>query len=622
MLASVRENLKGTLVVVVVIIFIVPMVISGVGTTFLGSVAGTDAASVDGETISNVELERAVRLRRAQLLEQQGANASSEFLTDERLRGPVLDSLTRRLALVTNGQQAGMGMSPSVFEEALRSQEAFFTDGKFNQLKFTTLLAQNGLTPSTYKKEVESDVIVRQQALGLQLSGIYSTAQFEQIVKLSHQKRSFFEVKIPLEQAEKDIKISEEDLQDFYDQNKSDYEIPQKLKVSYLELSVEALAESINVSDDEIQQQYDAEIANFSSDASYSVAHILLEGESKAKSEELAQKLSAGDNFEELAKVYSDDFASAETGGELGILTPGMFPEEFENAVYELEEGEVSSAVETDAGIHFIKVIQKVKTDVPSLDQRRDSIRSEIAKAKAADDFGAMVDTLGELTYFSEDLSEASEQLGLSIQSSSFFDKQSGSGIAESDAVRAAAFDEKVLSLGQNSNTIELAGDRVIVLRLEESKPAYLKSLEEVLPVVEARVKQLKINEELEALATRFESGVTTMEEAEALALELGYSYNNYELVNRSDLGVEQDVIVMAFLAAKPAEGALSFESGPSRDGSYRVVGVSDLQDGALSDLSDEERSAFSTQIEQGLSSLTGTSYEESVARLADIELN
>ena len=148
MLSSVRENLKGTLVIVVVIIFIVPMVISGVGSTFLGSVAGTDAAKVDGETVSNMELERAIRIRRSQIMSQQGVDSSSEFLSDENLRGPVLSSLTSRLAIVANGKGSGMGMSERTFEDILRSQEDFFSDGKFNQQKFTNLLLQSGLTPS------------------------------------------------------------------------------------------------------------------------------------------------------------------------------------------------------------------------------------------------------------------------------------------------------------------------------------------------------------------------------------------------------------------------------------------------------------------------------------------
>ena len=109
MLQSFRDNMKGTLVIVVIIIFIVPMVLSGVGASFLGSVAGTDAASVDGETISRSTLNRAVYLQKQRLLSQEGVYPTADYLQDENLRGPVLDNLTRRLALANSARDAGMG---------------------------------------------------------------------------------------------------------------------------------------------------------------------------------------------------------------------------------------------------------------------------------------------------------------------------------------------------------------------------------------------------------------------------------------------------------------------------------------------------------------------------------
>lgn len=61
MLQSVRDNLKGTVVsVIVILFFILPMVITGVGSSFLGSVAGTDAAVVDGRSITKKELSREI----------------------------------------------------------------------------------------------------------------------------------------------------------------------------------------------------------------------------------------------------------------------------------------------------------------------------------------------------------------------------------------------------------------------------------------------------------------------------------------------------------------------------------------------------------------------------------
>ncbi len=620
MLATVRENLKGTLMVIVVIIFIVPMVISGVGTTFLGSVAGNDAASVNGEAVTNIELDRAIRLRRNQIMAQQGANASTDQLTDEFLRQPVLEQLTRRLAVVNAGESSGMGLSDGQFTEAVLEQEAFFTDGKFDQQKYNTLLAQNGLTSAGFRNEVKSDVILRQQALGLHLSSFATNSQIEQLVKLTHQRRSFFSTKIPLSLVEEKINVTDDSLRSYYDENQTEFEVPEKLKVDYLELSVAQLAETIEVSDAEILQQYEAEIANFNNDASYEVAHILLEGDSSAKVEELSAKIAAGEDFDSLAKIYSDDIASSEEGGSLGILTPGMFPEAFEEAVYTLEQGQISEPVETDAGTHFIKVTNKIENEIPSLESRKADISSEIAKARATDDFASLVDTLGELTYFSDDLSEASEQMGLAIQQSSFFDKNSGSGIADNAKVRDAAFDEKVTTLGNNSNTIELDAETVVVLRLADRKEAYVKRFDEVIPFVEKRVKEQQVQDLLALLGDEYRAKVEAGDNAKTLAEELGYEYEEYKSVKRSDFEVDPQALGLAF-DTELTNASYSFNTRPSHAGDLQIVGVSEFTEGSLSDLEEIELAGFETQISQELASFYAETYESSVVESSKIDI-
>lgn len=621
MLATVRENLKGTLMIVVVVIFIVPMVISGVGTTFLGGGGGgADAAKVNGEAVTDMDLQRAISIRRNQIVAQQGTDVSADLLSDDALRTPVLDQLARRLALVSEGESEGMALSDKQFQQAVQEQEAFFTDGKFNPQKYNSVLAQNGLSSSGFRREVKNDLVLNQQALGIQLSSFVTPSQVEQLIKLTHQKRSFFSVQIPLAKAESEINISAEDIQSYYDQNTAAFEVPEKVKVDYIELSVSKLAESVEVSDAEVREVYDAEVANFSNDASYEVAHILLEGDNEMKADEVSEKILAGEDFAELAKLYSDDIASSESGGNLGILTQGMFPDSFEQAVYGLEESQVSEAVKTDFGTHFIKVIKKVETEIPSFDVRRDALKVEIAKARALDEFTATVDTLGELTYFSENLADASQQLGLPIQQSAYFDRSSGSGIAENASVRNAAFDEKVLTLGNNSNTIEVNSESVVVVRVADRKAAYIKSLDQVMPLVEANVKKDKINIALASLSDAFISAVNTGRDAQTLASDKGYTFETYELAKRSDFDVNPEALSLAFSADKPS-ASLSFNSRPARDGGFLLVGVSEMAEGRLSDLEQVELDGFEAQIIQELSTLYGSTYEASVFQSADVSI-
>ncbi|RME05579.1 MAG: peptidylprolyl isomerase [Bacteroidetes bacterium] len=77
-----------------------------------------------------------------------------------------------------------------------------------------------------------------------------------------------------------------------------------------------------------------------------------------AKLEKLRERIvEGGEDFAELAKTFSDDFASARIGGDLGWTKRGKFVPEFEAAAYKLEEGEISPVVETEFGFHIIQLL-------------------------------------------------------------------------------------------------------------------------------------------------------------------------------------------------------------------------------------------------------------------------
>ncbi len=78
------------------------------------------------------------------------------------------------------------------------------------------------------------------------------------------------------------------------------------------------------------------------------------------KLEELRRQiLEEGADFAELASKYSDDFASARIGGDLGWTKRGKFVPEFEAAAYRLDEGEISEVVETQFGFHIIQLLER-----------------------------------------------------------------------------------------------------------------------------------------------------------------------------------------------------------------------------------------------------------------------
>jgi peptidyl-prolyl cis-trans isomerase SurA len=115
--------------------------------------------------------------------------------------------------------------------------------------------------------------------------------------------------------------------------------------------------------------------------------HILIkineltsEGEAKLKIQKIKERLDGGEDFAELAKLYSED-TSASSGGDLGWLSPGDTVPEFEKTMNALLPGQVSNPVKSQFGWHLIQVLERRTQDV-SVNRRRQEARQAIRNKK------------------------------------------------------------------------------------------------------------------------------------------------------------------------------------------------------------------------------------------------
>jgi peptidyl-prolyl cis-trans isomerase D len=619
MLQGVRDHLKGTLVFVVVLIFIVPMVISGVGSSYLGGAVGTDVAEVNGEAIAQYDLDRRVQQRRQQLVSEQNVDVNDDRVSDEKLRPEILESLTRRAALVTSAKEAGMWASEDEFRKVLQAQQSFFVDGKFSQEQYTNLLSAYGYTPALFKKEVMDDIVLQQQNGGLNASAFVTPAELQQVVSILDEQRSFWTVKIPRTAIASDVEVTDSDLQSFYEENQERYAVPEKIKVEYLELSIDVLAEQIDVEESDIRAQYDQEIANFVSDETFVIAHILFEDSQSDGIAEVQSKLDSGEDFAALASEYSDDIITSDDGGELGVLVAGVYPSNFEEAVYALEEGQVSAPIETEDGVHFVKVLEKRASEYPSYEERRATIKSEVAKVRARDGFLTQSEQLADITFSSEGLSEAATQLGLTVQESAYFDRQTGSGIAENASVRNAAFSDEVYKNGHNSNLVTVSDGYVVVVRVADKQDAYVKSLEDVKQIVEFGARSKKVQEALEEKAKSVGEQLIAGDDPEVLSKTLSFEYSQHENVKRTSPELNPELRYFAFGEDKLLANGELIQT-PSADG-FWLIGVTSIAAGKLEDLDENIVRAYESQLMNQYNGIELSAYEEAVVASSDIKI-
>ncbi|MCH7950445.1 MAG: peptidylprolyl isomerase [Candidatus Dadabacteria bacterium] len=99
-----------------------------------------------------------------------------------------------------------------------------------------------------------------------------------------------------------------------------------------------------------------------------------------SKAELVSSKANAGESFEELALEYSDDPISKKKGGKVGYINRGKFPQQIDNEIFELKEGEITKPFEVQGGYLIIKANQE--PDFPPYGQVERIIRSKLTNER------------------------------------------------------------------------------------------------------------------------------------------------------------------------------------------------------------------------------------------------
>lgn len=146
-------------------------------------------------------------------------------------------------------------------------------------------------------------------------------------------------------------------------------------------LQIEKLLEpTIKITDKEMQTFFDENKETFVKAKQVKASHILVEDEATAK--EVKKKIDDGGDFAELVKEYSTDPGTVEAGGDLGFFGEGSMVPEFEAAAFSMEVDEISEPVKTTHGYHIIKVTDKQEAVEANFDDSKEQIKDQLFQQK------------------------------------------------------------------------------------------------------------------------------------------------------------------------------------------------------------------------------------------------
>ena len=573
MLQNIRDNSTGWISKSIIGLIVVLFAFTGFD-AILGSTSNSNnAAKVNGEEITLDALAEAKNLQRRQLLQQFGKDFDASLIDDALLSEAALKGLISRKLLVQAADQSGFAFSSALIDQFILLAPEFQVDGKFNADRFDQVIRQMGYTRLQFRQMIEQEMRTGQLRAGIAATAFVTEQEAQAFADLERQTRDF--ATLTIKPALDKVTVTDEDAKTYYSENASEFLTPEQIVVEYIELDKKAFFDQVAVDDAALQEMYQAEIANLAEQRH--AAHILFEvsgdvtdAQAKEAAQNAIERINAGEDFAAVAKEMSDDIGSAEQGGDLGFAAQGVYDPAFEDALYALENEQVSVPVRTDYGWHVIKLLDVQAADIPTFASLKDKLSQDLKTQQVEQRFVEAVRDLESAAYESADLQQPASELGLEIKVSEPFGREGLEGLFANRQVLQAAFSTEVLEEGANSTAIELDPETTVVLRVKEHKrPEPIEFAEVSTQIREQLIAQRAIEHarsQGEALLSSLQEGQTSVEQAQQEAWQV------VEAATRGQENIDPEVLQALFKMPKPETGAAKFAGLNLSNGDYVVV--------------------------------------------------
>ena len=615
MLDNFRSNMRGMATFIVVIIGGI-FAFSGTGSLFVSGSGGEAALLVNDEPVSALRVQQVLSTERQRIL-ADNENLDPALLDDELIRPQVIQQLIARKVLAQSAASQGLGVSSKTVGELIVATEGFQSNGQFDQDLFQYAIRNQGYTSATFVEMIKEDLLIQQFLQGLSNTNFVTQAEMASLAEFTEQARDYYYLSLPMQPIKDAISISDQQIADYYAANQAQYQTEEQVTVEAIELSADQLMAEQTVTEEQVQARFDQEAASVSTAVNRQAAHILLSEPSAETLQEIQAKLDAGEDFAALAKQYSEDFGSSDLGGDLGFTSGDTFPEAFETALAALEIGQVSAPVVTDAGTHFVKLLD---TQRQSFELAAESMRikQDLLRESATNLLVEKLEMLKELSFNSETLAEVAAELGLQAQVTEPFSRAGGNGVAAYPAVARAAFSPEVLEDQYASEVLDLGDDRYVVIKLQEFFPARQKELAEVKTAVSDTLVAELAQQQLAAQGAELLAKVEAGESIESVAKSAGLDWQVGQAVKRATRSVNDEVKAAVFQLPVPNEKPIN-QGFYSRNGDYILASLTAVTPGDASKMSAEQKASLVYTVQSVNSSREVEAYQKSL--LADAEV-
>ena len=362
-LSNIRNNLtsSGSSIIVGIIIFGLVATFGG----FLGegsAFSSNNILSVNGKSISSGEYS----LEFGRISRQVSEN--DQDISDELIESFAKDSIILKELYAQSAIKAGLNIDDKKLNAFIINDPSFYNNDSFDVELFKGFLSRLGMTPDLFKEYIKSRYLAQELQNLINKDMNFSNDRVRTFIEANNQTRDISFARIILaEESLKEI-ISEQEIKDYYEENKFLYISPLKLTYKFLKINQESFKDSILISEDEILSEEENFFRNFKPQKK--VSHIEISYNEDNKEEQLSTINKLLNNltnktisFEDAVLEFSTDLSTNKIKGDLGYTDGTIFPEEFEQELKRIKINQLSNVIDLTSSFHIIKFTEETNSN-------------------------------------------------------------------------------------------------------------------------------------------------------------------------------------------------------------------------------------------------------------------
>ena len=388
MLELLRNFLSGKRVIIIAILLAIPFVFFGstsFGTTF------TSFGTVNDEPVTQMDVTIATGQVSQRLQSMYGEDFSLDDLDEEVSLGLIKNEIINQKTLLSQARSLGLMVPEKIAKQEIINLEGFQGENGFDQTLFESAIRANGWTPEEYISLVQETLTIEKLVSAMGVTAFPLDSDMNSLASMLETSRDIDFIKINKEALVNQQEAGLEEAQDFYDNNQFLFLSKEKRDFSYFVISYEAYKNQVIVPEGYIDEAYADYLNDTKEQLQNRISHLMIEKSNYDSSSLAYEKINSIFNrlqinelsFEDAVSESSDDLASKDSGGDLGLSSGDAFPEEFENAILSMQLNSISPIIELEDSFHILKLTEIIEPQINTKSEMSEQLMNELIDAEA-----------------------------------------------------------------------------------------------------------------------------------------------------------------------------------------------------------------------------------------------